>query len=504
MHLLNSPFFDRCTSPVTIFRDGKLQKFPCGKCSACRVSRANDWSFRLADEIAFSQFSLWFTLTYDNKYVPKLYWTPDLLGGSWSSDNDLNIRFDSVKDVRREDNIVIPGYPRTYPISHFNHSDADNYVTYLSKRDIQLYIKILRKKVYERFKDKFSEANTFRYFVCGEYGPRTYRAHFHMLFFFQDEETCEFVRSILYENWQMCDRQFLEDYIRLSDGDVSQYVTQYVNSVTSLPGLFQEAQIAPFHLQSKNPAIGYGSFDREEVYEQIYIGDFERPVRFTKPGVQNVFQYPKSYISRLFPKCFEYSKKLSGQLLYIYGLLYRSSRNEKHELFQVSFGLHGNAVTHERLSFEEVRGYLRQTLKDADYLSAVRCFEWCTSSLHPVPPCEYLFLLDRAYYLSDMRLLKFWYLWQEEQARSGYMLDILHSYDNIVLLLTKRASLSYGQQFWLDLNLANFGLTYPYDYDKILSYFKKSSCFDDYMKHCDHVLFSMDKSKKFNNLIMEI
>ena len=71
MYQLDSPFFDRCTSPVTIYREGLMQKFPCGKCAACRVTRANDWSFRLADEIAFSKFSLWFTLTYDNKYVPK-------------------------------------------------------------------------------------------------------------------------------------------------------------------------------------------------------------------------------------------------------------------------------------------------------------------------------------------------------------------------------------------------------------------------------------------------
>ena len=46
---------------------------PCGKCDGCRLHKANEWMLRVANEIESSTYSIFFTLTYSNKYLPCLY-----------------------------------------------------------------------------------------------------------------------------------------------------------------------------------------------------------------------------------------------------------------------------------------------------------------------------------------------------------------------------------------------------------------------------------------------
>ena len=49
----------------------------------------------------------------------------------------------------------------------------------LSKSDVQLFLKRYRKSI---------EPNKFRYYLCGEYGAKTKRAHYHMIIFGHDFE----------------------------------------------------------------------------------------------------------------------------------------------------------------------------------------------------------------------------------------------------------------------------------------------------------------------------
>lgn len=105
-----------CVSPVTQ-RDGKFfHYFPCRKCLLCQKSRSASWFNRFRIEQAASKFCLFITLTY-----------------------------------------------------------ADEYVSVLSSRDYQLYLKRLR-----------SFGFVFSYALLGEYGPVGGRPHFHILFFVSD------------------------------------------------------------------------------------------------------------------------------------------------------------------------------------------------------------------------------------------------------------------------------------------------------------------------------
>lgn len=98
--------------------------FPCGKCLYCLEKRRVPWTVRLTHERRFwSRFGIptyFVTLTYDEHNLPK----------------------DGV-----------------------------------SKRDIQLFLKRLRKNYASL------ESNQLKYFCVSEYGPTTHRAHYHLILF---------------------------------------------------------------------------------------------------------------------------------------------------------------------------------------------------------------------------------------------------------------------------------------------------------------------------------
>lgn len=54
--------------------------FRCGRCVGCRLDRARDWSLRCRDEAQMHEYSIFVTLTYDDKNVPLTLEPSDLSG----------------------------------------------------------------------------------------------------------------------------------------------------------------------------------------------------------------------------------------------------------------------------------------------------------------------------------------------------------------------------------------------------------------------------------------
>lgn len=96
---------------------------PCGKCIPCLISKRIDWCLRLEEEHRVSKSAHFVTLTYDQRHM------------------------------------------RT--------------TQSLCKRDLQLYLKRLRKK---------DESTRIRYYAVGEYGSKSGRPHYHILLFNSTEE----------------------------------------------------------------------------------------------------------------------------------------------------------------------------------------------------------------------------------------------------------------------------------------------------------------------------
>lgn len=104
-----------------------MQQVPCGKCVECRKLRINSWYVRLKSELTRSKSAHFITLTYNDESLPY---------------NQFN-----------------------KPTLHYE--------------DIQLFFKKLRRRQERRE----PESAKIKYFAVGEYGSKTYRPHYHIIFF---------------------------------------------------------------------------------------------------------------------------------------------------------------------------------------------------------------------------------------------------------------------------------------------------------------------------------
>lgn len=95
---------------------------PCGQCLGCRLDYSKIWAVRCILESSYYKDNYFLTLTYDDAHLPK--------NGS------------------------------------------------LVKRDLQLFIKRLRKYIYT-----YTGLTGVRFFACGEYGDKSMRPHYHIILF---------------------------------------------------------------------------------------------------------------------------------------------------------------------------------------------------------------------------------------------------------------------------------------------------------------------------------
>lgn len=428
---------DRCLNPVRVWCDGVYSSFPCGRCAACSLDKANNWSLRLQDEIEGTPYSIFFTLTYNNKYVPKMSFSYDSLGCSYYKPIEDNIRFNGVEDVRRDDDFILSVKSKDFRLQNF--SDI-NCIGYASKRDIQLWLKLLRKDINLYFnnldedgKEKSSRYR-FRYYIISEYGPTTHRPHYHGLLFFNNREAAEFSLQVsMFKNWQMCDKSLFDEHTHFADAGAAQYVTNYVTGYNSLPSIFKCPEIRPFRLASKSPAIGFVSFDKSQIFEGLFAGVNEYHKSVSRIEAEYIFQYPASYCRRLFPKIREYRLASYQRLHYVYGFIYRQ-------------------VVERRFDFDRVTRFLRQKWFVADYTASLTCYKICIEYGFDVD--TYLYLLDMYYYKEQMSSLKRFYEWQENQ-KDIYI--IIRSYFNFESLCKFYMTSSPHSRFYFDVWCSNFG-----------------------------------------------
>lgn len=95
---------------------------PCGKCASCKCDYSRDWANRMILELQDHDEAMFLTLTYNDQHLP----------------------------------ISPQGFPT------------------LCKRDIQLFLKRLRKYLGD---------TKIRYYFAGEYGTRTHRPHYHAIIY---------------------------------------------------------------------------------------------------------------------------------------------------------------------------------------------------------------------------------------------------------------------------------------------------------------------------------
>lgn len=462
--------FDYCLHPILVHTAKGIDYVPCGYCSGCLLHKSNEWCQRLSAEIENFPHSFTFTLTYSNKYLPVLVRGIGIDGNpAWTSDHSLNIRYDGTKDVSRDEFFEHKECPIDTPPVPVTNMDGD-FIPYASKRDIQLFLKTCNK----RLKD-YDSSQRFRYFIISEYGETKFRPHYHCIFFCFSKDASEtLIREIIYPSWQMCDYSRFRQYCSYCDSRASSYLTQYINSVTLLPYIYQTKDFLPFRLASKNPAIGYSSFNRKEVLEKAIVGDIEYHRAIPSVSKPYIFRYSSQYTLSNFPKCQGFSRFDFHRLLRVYGTLYY-------------------AVERWHQPYDECALLLRSNLGSQDWNATRKCYQFTgyLRDLGYVGDLAWLYVhaLDLVYYKRGMAALKMQYEWQE---LNGLTTDIFGVYTNLRSLVAETSS----HQVTLDEFFAPFGIC-PNDLSDIdYREWIPANITDDYLNELDDIFANMVKLPK--------
>lgn len=217
---------------------------PCGHCLGCREDQSREWSYRLLMESMYHDTSYFLTLTYDDDHIP-------------------------IVETLDEDTA-----------EYFYHSS-------LCKRDVQLFIKRLRKAF---------PGDNIRYYVAGEYGETTDRAHYHAIIYglhvndlqpFGRSETGNqyYISECISKIWNL-------GFVSIEPAN--EYTFKYVASyVTKKLGIHpneayeERGLVPPFSLQSLKPGIGYQYLEdhKELIYERdnIVLGNENGSYIFNPP-----------------------------------------------------------------------------------------------------------------------------------------------------------------------------------------------------------------------------
>lgn len=294
---------------------------PCGKCAACRSHRAYKWVTRLQAEQkchAYTQFAF---LSYDNAHLPKYrlgynalekssylyderyYPSPDASVLEWDEFYHHVIPYHELKFDGKAD------------WQYFEDRQNDElYLPYGDVRDLQLFLKRLNKRIHDEITHTYQN---FRYFIVCEYGPTTFRPHYHGLFYIDNSEVNKQFKQLLSVCWQNGDTN-----TQPVQSTAASYVAQYLNCFTYLPSIYSHPRLRPFHIFSKHPSIGSLYESDAEVRE---IFDSSSPVRVVcdaDKGKDSVSLVPilPSLENRLYPKCPRYSSLPYIDRVALYGL----------------------------------------------------------------------------------------------------------------------------------------------------------------------------------------
>lgn len=271
--VIDKYLLSECLHPIKVFNKytNDIIYAPCGHCYSCLKNKSNRdtaLAMNIASNFKYCYF-VW--LSYEDQYLPYMELKSvdplDDIRSNYlfsSINRSLRIPVSNGKDRIIEDSpfefthsmtsseyqdIIVKSHGRydflrkcvVYP----RFEDCDNRIPYCNTSDCQKFLKRLRF----HSKDKYNEE--VRFYGVSEYGPRTYRPHWHLLLFFNSDELASVIQQLVSESWS-----YGRTTCELSRGGSASYVASYVNSNVCLPTLYiQHKEIKARSLHSK----GYGN-----------------------------------------------------------------------------------------------------------------------------------------------------------------------------------------------------------------------------------------------------
>lgn len=321
---LQNKLVTRCHHPRTVVN--KYTHEPvvvsCGSCPSCILRRSGIQTNLLTIYSAQFRYVYFVTLTYAPCFLPTLEVSiietctddiadvpcvPNINDLDPSDPNTYLFGFRSVprsssvklKNSTVERTFKDPEVRFTYGmkpkellsiLGKINHN-VPNRIPYVCNRDLDLFLKRLRS---------YYPDEKLRYYAVSEYGPTSFRPHWHLLLFSNSERFSQTVCENVSKAWSYgrCDAS-------LSRGFAAPYVASYVNSFVALPDFYTQM---PKVVRPKSfHSIGFTEsnlFPRkvriaeiDEVIDKCLDG-----VRVERDGYFRTIKPSWPYLLRLFPR----------------------------------------------------------------------------------------------------------------------------------------------------------------------------------------------------------
>lgn len=338
---LQNKLVTRCQNPRTVVNKYTHESVlvSCGCCPSCVLRRSAVQTNLLTTYSAQFRYIYFVTLTYAPCFLPTLEvsvietCTDDIADVSCVPDinnldaNDDNTYLFGFRSVPRSASIKLknstverifkdPEVKFSYPmkpkellsiLGKIKH-DVPNRIPYVCNRDLDLFLKRLRS---------YYPDEKLRYYAVSEYGPTSFRPHWHLLLFSNFERFSETICENVSKAWSYgrCDAS-------LSRGFAAPYVASYVNSFVALPDFYTQM---PKVVRPKSfHSIGFTEsnlFPRkvriaeiDEVTDKCLDG-----VRVERNGRFHTIKPTWPYLLRLFPRFSDPIRKFPSS---VYQLLF--------------------------------------------------------------------------------------------------------------------------------------------------------------------------------------
>lgn len=326
--------FDSCLHPYRRFNSASKQYSycACGSCLPCQQKKQKKWEYRLFDHMRSGLFScLFITLTYDNAHLPLI-----CVDDNFSDFKLVTTRFRSgtVEDSDKTERVVsyiskedfynfledeIPDFGPKHIIHYVDRrykngyyvKNQSNCFAVCYKKDVQDFVARLRSHL-STVDDLAGEDLRFTYFIASEYGPETFRPHYHGILFFNSQKVAEYANRIgVFKAWGKQSMPYntsgdkISSFVNNAQANAA-YVSKYVTGYTHLPAVLHFKEFRPFHLQSISVPIGSYAIDLDTFKVMLsrgnmyYVSTFKDKI--TQEFVTVKRPFADSCLRRLFPK----------------------------------------------------------------------------------------------------------------------------------------------------------------------------------------------------------
>lgn len=336
-----------CLHPQKIYNKYlcEWQYVPCGKCEACRNIQSYGWQQRIVQESRKHRYNVFFTLTYDDDCVPRLFKLEDGslvdLGRKTRKIYKGNI-FESSEysgNFISKDEIPLANFEDLRYFKRYND------FTYPCVTDCQRFIKRLRSNIHELYKKNqesdVSQSETeedyrIRYVLVSEYGPSSFRVHYHGNLWFESRELAKKIKELICSSWLMCDRSRID--VQFANTGVASYVAKYINSSVHLPSLYKHPSLRPFILCSRRPFIASGLYSREKVRQILDNSVTHVRVYDAKKQSYIATSHFRSFTDKFLPKCIQFGKLTDSDRVSFYLInKYKGIESKEHFLANALF-----------------------------------------------------------------------------------------------------------------------------------------------------------------------